>query len=199
MPMYRKSLLILLLIAAAVAGGTYYGCYTQDKETVQLDAASAADETRQEAAAVTVYVTGAVNKPGVVSIKEGGRAADAVNACGGLLPTADGDKVNMAQVLKDGQQLRIPEKQNASQVQAAANGTKGSPAAGTKTAEGGIVNINTASAEELDTLPGIGPAMAKRIIEYRETEGSFSAVEDIKKVRGIGEAKFQKLRDRICI
>lgn len=200
MPMYRKSLLILLLIAAAVAGETYYGCYTQDKETVQLDAASATDETQQEAA-VTVYVTGAVNKPGVVSIKEGACAADAVNACGGLLPTADGDKINMAQVLKDGQQLRIPEKQEASNVQTAAKGAKSSSAAtaGTKAAAGGIVNINTASAEELDTLPGIGPAMAQRIIEYRETEGSFSAVEDIKKVRGIGEAKFQKMRDKICI
>ena len=61
------------------------------------------------------------------------------------------------------------------------------------------VNINTADEKELDTLPGIGPAMAQRIIEYRETEGAFQSIEDIKKIRGIGEAKFAKLKDKICI
>ena len=68
-----------------------------------------------------------------------------------------------------------------------------------KAAPSGPVNINTASAEELDTLPGIGPAMAQRIIEFRETEGAFTSIEDIKKVKGIGEAKFEKMKDKICI
>ena len=63
----------------------------------------------------------------------------------------------------------------------------------------GLIPINTAGAEELDTLPGIGPAMAQRIIEFRETEGAFTAIEDIKKVKGIGEAKFEKMKDKICI
>ena len=64
---------------------------------------------------------------------------------------------------------------------------------------GELVNINTADEKVLDTLPGIGPAMAKRIIEYRETEGLFQSIEDIKKIRGIGDAKFEKLKDKICI
>lgn len=197
MPMYRKSLLILLLIVAAVAGGTYYGCYTQDKETIQLDAAAGSSGAQQDLPEVTVYVTGAVNKPGVVTVRDGARTMDAVNACGGLLPTADSGQINMAQVLKDGQQVRIPEKKGES---AAANKqTAGQSSAKNAAAAAETVNINTASAEELDTLPGIGPAMAKRIIEYRETEGSFAAPEDLKKVRGIGEAKFQKLKDKICI
>ncbi|WP_440329665.1 SLBB domain-containing protein, partial [Mitsuokella multacida] len=105
LPMYRKSLLILLLILIAVAGGTYYGCYMQEKESVQLDVAAnpaVQQGGTEKGAEITVYVTGAINKPGVVTVKEGARTADAVNACGGLLPTADAEEVNMAAVLKDG-------------------------------------------------------------------------------------------------
>ena len=174
--MYRKSILILLLIVLAVAGGTYYG--------------------QEDRAEITVYVTGAINKPGVVTVREGARTADAVKACGGLLPTADGEKVNMAQVLKDGQQVRVPEKQAGS---SALPANTGKASSAVKTKADGPININTASAEELDALPGIGPAMAKRIIEYRETEGAFTAIEDIKKVKGIGEAKFEKMKDKICL
>ena len=199
LPMYRKSLLILLLILIAVAGGTYYGCYTQEKEAVQLDVAAnpaVQQGGTEKGAEITVYVTGAINKPGVVTVKEGARTADAVNACGGLLPTADAEKVNMAQVLKDGQQVRVPEKQAGS---SALPANTGKASSAVKTKADGPININTASAEELDALPGIGPAMAKRIIEYRETEGAFTAIEDIKKVKGIGEAKFEKMKDKICI
>lgn len=201
LPMYRKSMLILLLIVLAVAGGTYYGCYMQEKESIQLDAASQA-VSQEDRAEITVYVTGAINKPGVVTVREGARMADVVKACGGLLPTADGEKVNMAQVLKDGQQVRVPEKAG-SETAAAAKSGNANPAAksstSSKAAPSGPVNINTAGAEELDTLPGIGPAMAQRIIEFRETEGAFTAIEDIKKVKGIGEAKFEKMKDKICI
>lgn len=108
----------------------------------------------------------------------------------------------MAQVLKDGQQVRVPEKAVPETTAAAKSGSV-NPAAksgtSSKAAPSGPVNINTASAEELDTLPGIGPAMAQRIIEFRETEGAFTAIEDIKKVKGIGEAKFEKMKDKICI
>lgn len=194
-------MLILLLIVLAVAGGTYYGCYMQEKESIQLDAASQA-VSQEDRAEITVYVTGAINKPGVVTVREGARMADAVKACGGLLPTADGEKVNMAQVLKDGQQVRVPEKAVPETTAAAKSGSV-NPAAksgtSSKAAPSGPVNINTASAEELDTLPGIGPAMAQRIIEFRETEGAFTSIEDIKKVKGIGEAKFEKMKDKICI
>ena len=197
--MYRKSILILLLIVLAVAGGTYYGCYMQEKESIQLDAASQTvtqGGSQEDRAEITVYVTGAINKPGVVTVREGARTADAVKACGGLLPTADGEKVNMAQVLKDGQQVRVPEKQAGS---SALPANTGKASSAVKTKADGPININTASAEELDALPGIGPAMAKRIIEYRETEGAFTAIEDIKKVKGIGEAKFEKMNDKICL
>ena len=192
MPMYKKQLFVLMIILLAAVGGTYYGLYSEEQAVV-LDAAATADSgpPKQE---ITVYVTGAVNKPGLVNVPEGARAADAVNACGGLLPTADSEKINMAQSLKDGQQLKVPEK----------TGTNSKTDSGkmdkTKAADSGEkVNINTADEKALDTLPGVGPAMAKRIIEYRESEGAFQSIEDIKKIRGIGDAKFAKMKDKICI
>ena len=192
MPMYKKAMFILLIIVAAAAGGTYYGLY-QEEQSVVLESAGTS-ESDLPAKEITVYVTGAVNKPGLVKVAEGARAADAVNACGGLLPTADSEKVNMAQALKDGQQLKVPEKNPA------ANGSQNDRSNMSKSADNGErVNINTADERTLDTLPGIGPAMAKRIIEYRETEGAFQSIEDIKKIRGIGDAKFAKLKDKICI
>lgn len=191
MPMHKKSMVILLVIVLAAAAGTIYGLTTQN-DAEPLSEATAETATPNE---ISVYVTGAVNKPGIVTVKEGARVADAINACGGLLPTSDGDKVNMAQKLKDGQQIRVPEKAEGKPAESAKSGT----AKNGKTAvsKDGKVNINTADEQELDCLPGIGPAMAKRIVEYRETNGAFQAPEDIKNVKGIGDAKFEKMKDMI--
>ena len=191
MPMYKKQLFVLMIVLLAAVGGTYYGLYSEE-QSVALDAA-VPDNTNPAKPEITIYVTGAVNKPGLVKVPEGARAAEAVNACGGLLPIADSEKINMAQSLKDGQQLRVPERNAAGKPDSAkAEKSKGADS-------GEKVNINTADEKTLDTLPGVGPAMAKRIIEYRETEGAFQSIEDIKKIRGIGEAKFAKMKDKICI
>lgn len=190
MPMYKKSLWILLLLLAAIAMGTIYGSYAQESAVV-LD--EAGREEGGTASNITVYVTGAVNKPGMVTVKEGARVGDAINTCGGLLPTADQEHINMAQVLKDGEQVKVPERQ------ASLHKGKDQKAGKRGGEASGLININTADEKELDSLPGIGPAMAKRIIEYRETEGNFQRIEDIKKIKGIGEAKFTKIRDKICL
>ena len=190
MPMYRRTLLMLILLLTVTAGGAMYGYYGKDG-TVELSRGEKSEAAAEEE--IVVYVVGAVNKPGVVSLQANARTADAVNACGGVLPTADMEQVNMAQSLKDGQQVRIPEREGA----ADAEGGKSGKAEG-KSADGKI-NINTADEKMLDELPGVGPAMAKRIIEYRQTEGMFQAPEDLKKVRGIGESKFEKIKDRIRI
>ena len=191
MPMYKKSLLVLLVLALVVCGGAYYGMSSED-EAVVLDTASRPEaETKQ--ASIMVYVTGAVYRPGMVELKEGARAADAVEACDGFLPQADSENVNLAQTLKDGQQLKIPARRDGAEPpQQGAKGKNG--AAGGETA---LVNINTADEKELDSLPGVGPSTAQKIIEYREQEGAFTAPEDIMKVRGIGKGKYEKLKDRI--
>ena len=191
MPMYKKSLLILLLIACVGGGAAMYGYASQD-EALPLDAADRPEA--QRSMEITVYVTGAVNQPGIVTVPEEARVADAVNACGGVLPTAALDQVNMAQKLKDGQQVRVPEKSTDA---AAAAGGAGNQEKGTDAS--GRVNINLADEKTLDSLPGIGPAMAKRIIDYRNTEGMFQSPEDLKKIKGIGDAKFEKLKDKITV
>ena len=188
MPMFKKSLLILLVIALAVLGGTMYGSYA-GQQAITLD-----EGTREKASmprSVVVYVTGEVKKPGLVTLTEGQRVADAVNAVGGVIETADIERVNMAALLEDGMQVRVPER-----IARDAEHPKNAPTG--KNAEGQI-NLNTASEKELQELPGIGPAMSARIIEYREANGDFQNIEDIKKVRGIGNAKFEKLKDKVTI
>ncbi len=192
MPMYKKQLFVLIIILLAAIGGTYYGLYSEEQSAV-LESSPPA-ENALPVKEITIYVTGAVNKPGLVKVAEGARAADAINACGGLLPIADSEKINLAQNLKDGQQLKVPEKERSN-----SNVDKSKADMSKNGGSGEMVNINTADEKALDTLPGIGPAMAKRIIEYRETEGLFQSIEDIKKIRGIGDAKFEKLKDKICI
>ena len=192
MPMYKKQLFVLIIILLAAIGGTYYGLYSEEQSAVLESSPTA--ENALPVKEITIYVTGAVNKPGLVKVAEGARAADAINACGGLLPIADSEKINLAQNLKDGQQLKVPEKERSN-----SNVDKSKADMSKNGGSGEMVNINTADEKALDTLPGIGPAMAKRIIEYRETEGLFQSIEDIKKIRGIGDAKFEKLKDKICI
>jgi competence protein ComEA len=187
--MYKKSLLALLTLVIMAAAGMLYGYLTRD-DAVQLDAGTKAaveDQTEE----ITVYVTGAVNHPGVVSLAKGARVVDAVDSCGGLLPTADADKVNLAAELKDGMQVRVPETAGAAKAPAA--GGENSQAAD------GRININIADEKTLDGLPGVGPATAKRIVEYREANGPFQAPEDLKKVHGIGEAKFAKLKEKVML
>ena len=194
-------MIVLLLIALVAGGGALYGMHAQSDATV-LDAAtqpasSSGDDGTSQDGGLTVYVTGAVNQPGVVTVATGARVADAVNACGGLSPEADAEAINMAQAVKDGQQIRVPAKG----AQKAANGTTTAKAGGSASSAdtSGLVNINTADEKALDTLPGVGPATEQKIIEYRENEGAFQSPEDIMKVRGIGKAKYEKMKDKITI
>ncbi|MDD6128070.1 MAG: helix-hairpin-helix domain-containing protein [Veillonellaceae bacterium] len=203
--MFRKSMIVLLLIALVAGGGALYGMQAQEDATT-LDAAtqpaaSSGDDGTSQDGGLTVYVTGAVNQPGVVTVATGARVADAVNACGGLSPEADGEAINMAQAVKDGQQIRVPAKGAQNAAANGGNNTASAKAGGSANSAdtGGLVNINTADEKALDTLPGVGPATAQKIIEYRENEGAFQSPEDIMKVRGIGKAKYEKMKDKITI
>lgn len=137
---------------------------------------------------LTVDVTGAVARPGVYALPPGSRVQDAIQAAGGLRPEADQELLNLAAPLKDGQVVRAP------RMSAAAAGTPG-PA----TTPGGLVNINTASLQELDTLPGIGPVLAQRILDYRAANGPFGTVEDLQQVEGLGPGIFEKIKDLVTV
>ena len=132
-------------------------------------------------APITVYVTGAVGKPGaLVTLPHDSRVQAAIDAAGGAAAGADLERVNLAAILRDGDQVDVPE--------------QGAPAVAVATRPGGpVVRVNTATVEELDTLPDIGPALAQRIVDFRAANGPFKDLQSLDKVEGIGPALLQKL------
>ncbi|TFB51984.1 ComEA family DNA-binding protein [Cryobacterium tagatosivorans] len=140
-----------------------------------------------------VHVLGAVRRPGLFEVHDGARVIDVVAAAGGLLATADPAGVNLARLVGDGEQVYIP-KLGEAQPGAPPGGTG---AVGAPHAPGGKVSLNSASVSELDTLPRIGPLMAQRIIDYREANGPFAAIEDLRNVTGIGDKTFDGLKELI--
>ena len=142
-----------------------------------------------------VHICGAGKEPGVYSLPEGSRVVDAIRAAGGLTQDASERDVNQASVVADGMQIVVPT------LEEVKNGsyTWGAAAKGGGETEDGLVDINTADAALLMTLPGIGQTRADAIVAYREQHGSFSTIEDIMKVDGIKEGSFAKLRDRITV
>ena len=148
------------------------------------------------AAPLRVYVTGAVAHPDVYQLPPGSIVKDAIQAAGGASGEADLNRVNLAQELRDQQQVVVPR----------VGETPVPPPAGSeppsRSGEAPLavkVNINTAAADELDTLPEIGAEMARRIVAYRAANGPFKSIEDIQRVTGIGDATYQKLKDRITV
>ena len=130
---------------------------------------------------VTVYVSGAVNTPGVYKLPAGSRVDDAIKAAGGFAVGAEQSNINLATPLGDGQQIDVPGIVNPSHVNA------------------GRVNINTATVDELDALPGIGPTTAQAIVDYRLQNGNFQTIQDIQKVPGIGSATYDGIQDYITV
>lgn len=170
--------------------------YEKDEEG-EKDDGSQADEPASprdpvdEPATVCVHVDGAVAVPGVYVLPEGARANDAVVAAGGLVEGADTSGVNLAAPVADGEKVHVPLEGEAS--------APGASPGGAREGTGGPVNINTAGVEELDELPGVGEATARAIVEDREQNGPFSTPEDLMRVSGIGEKKFERLQGLICV
>lgn len=147
-----------------------------------------------------VHVSGAVAQPGVYALPQGSRVQDAIHIAGGFLPQANEQALNLAAPLQDGSLIWVP-----SQVEvippinpSGAPASPSGPAPATAVLQP-LININTATQEELESLPGIGPALAGRIIEYRNTHGPFANIEAIQEVSGIGPAIFAKIRDLISV
>jgi competence protein ComEA len=136
---------------------------------------------------LVVHVSGAVVNPGLYQLPPGSRVQDAIQAAGGLLPEADQEALNLAALLKDGQRVLAPTESQAQATTAS------------RLAPDAPVDINSASQQALESLPGIGPVLAQRIIAYREANGPFATVEDLQKVDGVGEDTFEKLRELVTV
>lgn len=153
---------------------------------------------------IVIHMTGAVQKTGILVLPEGARIADAIDASGGPTESADLDEVNLAYVLQDGQKVYIPSKEDKVKLESKAyimNGSGNNVIVQEVNEKGGNkkVNINTATQSELENLPGVGEAIASRIIEYRQQNGKFSKIEDLQNVKGIGDAKFNNMKEYVMV
>lgn len=158
-------------------------------------------------AAVIVHVAGAVERPGVVSLGVGSRVSAAIDRAGGATTAADLGRLNLARVVVDGERLYVP-KVGETDVPAVLDGSGSATASGdpgdaadgsTGSGPEAVIDLNAADRAALETLPGIGPALADRIIAWRDEHGRFSAVEDLLDVTGIGDGRFADLRDRVRV
>ena len=207
----QKKILGIIGITIFIILGIFFYNKTNTKDTVELNEEMlisnnmTKENTSSEETAeiIVVHITGSVKKPGVVKLPEGSRMEDAIDAAGGLTEDADISNVNLAYILDDGSKIKIPSntemevnmEENIITEENDSDIIDNNQEQKTNTSKG--ININKAEAKELETLPGIGPSLASRIIEYREENGKFSSEEDIKNVNGIGDNKYENIKDLI--
>ena len=194
----RKRIIFILILAFLIVAGSFYSFWQKNtviENTSSGEAiAKGASNIEEKPNEMIVYISGAVYKPGVFELPSTARVFDAVVMAGGLTPDADVAKINMAQKLKDGMHIHV-ETRSSTQGQGGADITSNV----SKIKSGSKININTADKSQLDTLPGVGPALAERIVEYRQTNGGFHDIEELKKVSGFGPSKFEKVKDKVTI
>ena len=220
--MNKKHLIIIIVVFfIGITGVVFYMNKSNDSELVDCDTqisyseeadsnskeATDKDNNSKEASTsskdnknkkIYVHICGEVNEPGVYELKEDARVIDAIEAAKGLTQAASQQSVNQAEKLEDSEQIYIPSikevKENVNQSVKSSDSNSSINNAGN-----GKININTASQEELTTLPGIGVAKAQKIIAYRQQNGSFSKIEDIMKISGIKEGLFNKISENITV
>src|SRR5690554_1370289 len=182
----KAAVVILLLVAAAVA--VLVSALGSHGTSVPIAEVRPTSSPRSVEPLIYVHLLGAVAHPGLYALPPDSRAIDAVAAAGGFTPTADRAALNLARFLSDGEQVYVP-----------AEGEVPQDLLGPQGTVGGKVNLNTADGATLETLPGVGPALAARIIAWRDTNGRFTSPEDLKGVSGIGEKTFAAMEDLVTV
>jgi competence protein ComEA len=188
------ALLLVCVLAAVVAAGVVWRGRPQEVAVPALEQPGevlpgAPTPSAEPADEVVVAVVGTVVSPGVVRLPPGSRVEDAVRAAGGLAPGGSYGLLNLARKLVDGEQVLV-----------GIDPPPGAPpAAGAGSSGGGLVDLNAASASDLDALPGIGPVLAERIVEWRTENGGFRSVDQLREVPGIGEAKYASLKSKVAV
>jgi competence protein ComEA len=205
----REQILLCILLALVIFSGAmaYYVFFKEEPDVAfKLEEGPAvpvsAPAVQEEPKKIMVYVTGAVKNPGVYTLEEGKRVKDAIEAAGGNLPEADLLRLNLAQKLRDEDKLYVPrvgEFPEGQEEPGRGNTGMAGATVGISSSSDNKININTADLVELDTLPGIGPTTAQKIIDYRNQNGPFKSIEEIKNVSGIGDKKFEEIKDKIKV
>lgn len=198
----KKLLIIFISILIIICVSIYF--FTKDEDTNillsnELYTVDNTDNTNEDLETIMVHIDGEVVTPGIISLKAGARIADAIQACGGTTDISDISKINLAYELKDGQKVYIPSIYDVEDVEYIQNDAGNNVIIPDTSSSSALVNINSATQAELETLPGIGPSTAAKIIDYRNKNGDFKNIEDIMNVSGIGESKFNNIKDYICI
>lgn len=221
---HRKKVKWAAILAGLVVATAIYGHFTDDDAAKASEEGLSTISTEKETGLnveeepepvaepeqIFIDVCGAVNSSNVVCVPEGSRVFEAIAAAGGATEEAELKYINLAAVCEDGQKIYVPTKAEMEAQNAGGGGGTAIPGSsvmseqsltGTQgnVSSGGTVNINNATNEELQSLTGIGPSMASRIVEYRQQNGGFKTVEDLKNVSGIGDRTFEKLKDKVCV
>lgn len=206
----KKQKLIIILIAIVSIICIYYLIFSKEKNNniEELENVSIENTTEEvkENNKIIIHISGAVQKEGVLELGANSRISDAIELAGGLKENACLDDINLAEVIEDGIKINIPTKEEVNnqeiktntQTSKNQNVIQDSNKAEQKNTKGKI-NINTASQSELESLPGIGASTANKIIEYRQKNGKFKSIENIKDVKGIGDSKYNKIKNYISI
>ena len=205
----NRHIVFVILVIITLAGATAFYLWRPTQTPVEIVSAETLPTPLPDPtpiptpAPVRVYVTGAVMDSDVYFLPQGSIVKDAILAAGGLTADADRERINQALELRDQQQIHVPrigEENLPSPVQdGLSNNGDGSNSNGSSPVSASPINLNTASLEELDSLPGIGPAIAGRIIDYRENHGGFKTIEEITEVSGIGQATLAKIKDIVTV
>ena len=192
----RTQIVVFVLMGALVFGAGYKYATVAAVPSIEISTEQQ-QEQPEVSREIVVHVAGAVEKPGVYVFASGARVNEAVNKAVPL-PGALLDAINLAAVLEDGKRIEVPKEDLSGNQGNAPLGNPGITATVSGQQEGAKINLNLATMEQLDTLPGIGPAYAERIITYREEHGGFSDIEELQDISGIGPKTYERLKELVC-
>ena len=196
---FKKLIFLSIIIVGVIALIIYKLNNSEKYEEIEYENVYSMEEVEEtkegEKSFIILHIAGAVANPGIIKIEEGSRVTDAIEAAGGLTSNADANKINLAYILSDGQKLYIPSIEDEQEEYI----TQDIGSSILKEGNSDKININTATQTELESLTGIGPSTALKIIDYRKENGRFKNIEEIKNVPGIGESKFKAIENEICI
>lgn len=208
----KKQKIILIIIVAFIllfigyyiiskaSNSRYIDLETEEDKYMDVDDSTEEYEYMDEKEKnIIIHITGSVKNQGIVEVEQGSRISDAIDAAGGATKEADLSKINLAYIVQDGQKIYVPNINDKEEVDTITQDAGDNVIKGADNIKEQKININTASQTELETLSGIGPSTALKIINYRIENGNFKKIEDIKNVPGIGDAKFESIKESISV